>query len=113
VVDVIGVDPRDETWGVDQPAYRVYFHDERGASDEYEVRGADVEAVIAWAEAHRDRRTYVLYACAPLDGVGLLRLAGRDPYAADAAPRPRSPRASSGPPASPGGQGHRPAADRR
>ncbi|MGA3214833.1 MAG: hypothetical protein ABSD97_03985 [Acidimicrobiales bacterium] len=73
------VDPRDQTWGVDQPSYRVYFHDPRGASDEYEVNGADVVKVLAWAEAWRAGRTFVLYACVPHDGLGLVRLVGTDP----------------------------------
>ena len=73
------VDPRDQTWEVDEPAYRVHFHDGRGASDEYEVRGADVDEVLAWAEQARGGRTFVLYACVPTDGLGLVRLQGNDP----------------------------------
>lgn len=76
-----GVDPRDQTWEVDRPSYRVYFHDADGASDEYEVTGADVDEVIAWAEDQRGSRTYVLYVCVASDGLGLLRLAGTDPNA--------------------------------
>ncbi|MEU8284263.1 hypothetical protein AB0C01_07980 [Micromonospora sp. NPDC048905] len=75
------VDPRDQTWGISQPKYQVYFHDETGAADEYEVEGADVAEVMAWAEAQRVGRTFVLYACVPRDGLGLLRLAGCDPNA--------------------------------
>jgi hypothetical protein len=75
------VDPRDQTWEVDRPSYRVYFHNADGASDEYEVSGADVDEVFAWAEKHRGPRTFVLYACVALDGLGLLRLAGTDPNA--------------------------------
>lgn len=81
-VEVMGVDPRDETWGVDAPRYRVYFHDARGASDEHELRDADVDEVIAWAEAHQGERTCVVYACVRRDGLGLVRLAGTDPNAA-------------------------------
>lgn len=76
------VDPRDQTWEVDQPRYRVHFHEANGTSDEYEVAGADVDQVIAWAEAHRRERTYVLYVCVPADGLGLVRLAGVDAIAA-------------------------------
>jgi len=75
------VDPRDQTWEVDRPRYRVYFHDANGASDEHEITGADVGEVIAWAEAHRGAGTYVLYVCVASNGLGLVRLAGADPNA--------------------------------
>ena len=55
------VDPRDTTWEVDTPAYRVYFwslppgpppsSSEEGigwSSDEYEVEDADVTVVLEW-----------------------------------------------------------------
>lgn len=74
-----GIDPRDANWEIPSPRYRVYFHDSKGASDEYEVEGADVLEVMAWAEEMRGDRTFVLYACIPRDGLGLLRLHGRDP----------------------------------
>jgi hypothetical protein len=80
-MDVIAVDPRDETWAVDRPRYRVYFHEVNGTSDEYEVTGADVDEVIAWAEKQAGQRTYVLYVCVPANGLGLVRLAGADPNA--------------------------------
>ena len=73
------VDPRDESWIMSVPDYRVYFHDHHGNSDEYQLSGADVSVILEWAEAHKESRTYVLYACVPRDGLGLLRLAGRDP----------------------------------
>lgn len=76
-----GIDPRDAEWEIPNPSYRVYFHDAKGASDEYEIEGADVTEVLAWAEARRDDRTFVLYACAPRGGLGLLRLHGREPNA--------------------------------
>ena len=63
-VHVAPIDPRDQSWEVPQPAYRVYFHNARGASYEYEVSGADVRSVLEWAEAEKGDRTYVLYACA-------------------------------------------------
>jgi hypothetical protein len=81
-MDIIAVDPRDQTWEVDRPRYRVYFHDANGASDEYEVTGADVDEVATWAEEQREGRSYaVLYVCVPADGLGLVRLAGSDPNA--------------------------------
>ena len=82
-MDVVAVDPRGQTWEVVHPRYRVYFHEPNGASDEHEVTGADVGEVIAWADQQRGRRSYVLYVCVPTDGIGLLRLAGRDPSAAE------------------------------
>lgn len=77
------VDPRDQTWELDRPVYRVYFHDTAGTSEEFEVTGADADEVLAWAEAGRGRGTFVLYACVPGDpGLGLVRLAGHDPNTA-------------------------------
>lgn len=81
-MEVTAVDPRGQTWELDQPRYRVYFHDAVGATDEHEVMLADVGQVIAWAEAQRGERAYVLYVCVPCDGLGLVRLAGIDPNAA-------------------------------
>ena len=80
-MDIRAVDPRDQTWEISRPTYRVYLHDESGAANEYEVEGADVAEVMAWAEAQRNGRTFVLYACVYRDGLGLLRLAGSDPNA--------------------------------
>jgi hypothetical protein len=45
------------------------------------VRDADVTEVLSWAEAQRARRTFVLYACVPSHGLGLVRLQGNDPNA--------------------------------
>jgi hypothetical protein len=52
-------------------------------SDEFEVDGADVAAVLAWAEATAaPDRTDTLYALVDGDGAaGLVRLAGTDPTA--------------------------------
>jgi hypothetical protein len=80
-MDIRTVDPRDQTWELDQPDYRVYVHDANGASDEYELRDADVADVLAWARDQSAGRTFVLYACVPGDGLGLVRLQGRDPNA--------------------------------
>lgn len=73
------VDPRHRTWEIEQPRYRVSFHDADGASDEYEVEDGDVGEVLAWADAVSETRTFVLYACVPRDGLELPRLQGRDP----------------------------------
>ena len=79
-VKIHGVDPRDTRWERHTSAYRVYFWDGAGVSDEYEVTDADVPEVLAWAEAeaHRTRRTYVLWLRHDdrHDGAGLIRLAG-------------------------------------
>jgi hypothetical protein len=48
-VEIARIDPRDETWEVDLPRYRVYFWDAEARSDEYELSGAeDVAEVIRW-----------------------------------------------------------------
>lgn len=73
------IDPRDQTWEDSQPIYRVYFHDAVEASDEYSVSGVDVGEVLDWAEAEAGQRTYVLYACVSVGGLGLLRLQGHNP----------------------------------
>jgi hypothetical protein len=78
-MDIRGVDPRDQTWEISQPKYRVYFHDAHGASEEYEVDAGEVTAVMDWAESQKGDRTFVLYACVTRDGLGLLRPAGRSP----------------------------------
>ena len=76
------LDPRDVSWELDRPAYRVVFWSPFAgggwSSDTFEITGADVADVIAWAEERGDR--YVLYVCTDNDdGKGLLRLAGTDP----------------------------------
>ncbi len=78
-MDVRQVDPRDATWEDETPRYRVYFWTASGGADENEIAGVDVQEVIAWAEGNRGDRTYSLYVCVDMDGLGLVRLAGRDP----------------------------------
>lgn len=74
------VDPRDQTWEIDEPTYRVYFHETSGSSDEYEIRGAnDVSEVLSWAASAPGDRPFVIYACVPGEGLGLVRLHGTDP----------------------------------
>lgn len=83
------VDPRDTTWEVDRPAYRVYFWrkldggvDADWASEEWQVEGADVLEVLAWADNDASRRPYTLYVCGTYDReLGLIRLRGHDPTA--------------------------------
>lgn len=76
---VSSVDPRDQTWEVAHPRYRVYFHDAYGAAEEHEITGADVSEILEWAETERRGGTYVPYVCAPVNGLGLVRLQGSDP----------------------------------
>jgi hypothetical protein len=58
-----GIDPRDTNWEEYYPVYRVYFSDEDGATDEYQLTGADsVHAVIDWAEANA---AAVIESCRP------------------------------------------------
>jgi hypothetical protein len=84
------IDPRDESWGIDRPSYRVYFWHPQGttedsmwASDEWELTDADdVAAVMSWAESNSDGRQFVIYVTAlTQEGVGLVRLFGLDPSA--------------------------------
>lgn len=89
-MDVRPIDPRDETWEIERPRFRVYFWTGT-ASEEYELSRTDVHGAIQWAEGQRGDRTYTLYACADVDGLGLIRLAGVDPSAEQASAR-RSPR---------------------
>lgn len=46
---------------------------------EYEISGIDIVEVLAWANANSEGRSYVLYACTQMEGLGLLRLQGQDP----------------------------------
>lgn len=77
-MDARSIDARDETWEVRAPKYRVYFFD-RTASDEFELDAHDVVEALTWAESNRGQRTFALYACAPVNGMGLVLLAGADP----------------------------------
>jgi len=82
-VDVAKVDPRDQVWQIDDPTFRVYFWSAVGdamACDQFEVRHADVTDVLAWAAADPQRRDFTLYLRHDdAAGVGLVRLAGREP----------------------------------
>lgn len=50
--EIARLDPRDETWEMDSPRYRVYFWDATARSYEYELSGADdVATGIRWAES--------------------------------------------------------------
>lgn len=74
------MDPRDERWEVDQPAYRVTFWTGSSHAEEWEVTGGDVPDVLAWIDEQRRDRGFTLWAAvAQPDGIGLVRLAGVDP----------------------------------
>jgi hypothetical protein len=64
-------------------------HDFKSTFDDYELESADVAEALAWAEAERGGRTFVVYACVPRDGLGLVRLHGTDPQRALNAADPR------------------------
>jgi hypothetical protein len=82
------VDPRDTSWEVSDPRFRVYFWRSLGeswASREFELSAADVVAVLAWAAAQaEDDETYSVHCVVEnADGAGLVRLAGTDPTRTD------------------------------
>jgi hypothetical protein len=81
------VDPRDTSWEVRNPAYRVCFWRRFGggwASREFEVSGADAAVVFDWAERNAgDDETYSIFVLVgDGDARGLVRLAGLDPTGA-------------------------------
>ncbi|WP_167582684.1 hypothetical protein [Kineococcus rubinsiae] len=89
-MDVHGVDPRDISWELAQPVYRVYFWglpgpDVARACDERRISGAgDVEEVLEWAHRHAQGRVFVAYVeTSDADARGLLRLFGEDPLLSD------------------------------
>lgn len=84
-MDVMPVDPRDQTWEVAEPRYRVYFWD-GSRSTEFELTASDVHEAHRWAEENRGDRTFTLYASVPVDGLGLVRLSGLDPSAGAGVP---------------------------
>lgn len=75
------IDPRDQTWGEHEPAYRVYFWDSNCACDEWQLDGCDVGEALQWAQGSANGRTFTLYATvADRPGeLGLIRLSGTDP----------------------------------
>ena len=86
-MDVAPVDPRDVSWEVDRPRYRVHFWTEPAdpvgmrVCDEYELSGPDVHAaeVLAWAaeqSAGRATGWYEVFVVvdAAREGRGLIRL---------------------------------------
>ena len=81
-MDARSIDPRDQTGQEDEPTYRVHFWDDRDeglANDEWEIRGADVDEVLAWAQEHARGRSPSVWVVSRADGgVVLIRLLGVD-----------------------------------
>jgi hypothetical protein len=82
------LDPRDATWEVDQPKYRIDLWRLQGGrsgvweSESFELEDTDVAEAIAWADAHSKGRAFVLYAAfRNQEGMGIVRLLGSDPTA--------------------------------
>ena len=79
------VDPRDITWEVWDPSYRVTFWPaeilDGWSGREYEVTGGDVSAVFDWArENARSGESFTAFAVVARGGdIGLVRLLGDDP----------------------------------
>lgn len=87
------------TWELETPVFWVIFFRRDPAyvdvpaesmsyeSEEWELTGGDVQDALAWAEEHAGQdRTWILHVASPSsDGPGLIRLAGIDPNAANAA----------------------------
>lgn len=99
-MDIRLIDPRDVSWEIWDPTFRVYFWEKRDidlraaelegidpasvgyASYEYEIRGGDVHQVVDWATdtAAREGKTYTLYLVIDIGGEkGRVHLAGDDP----------------------------------
>ncbi len=49
-MSVAQVDPRDQLWANDSPAYRVYFWSGDSSCDEWQLTEADIDEVLAWAD---------------------------------------------------------------
>lgn len=83
-VRATSVDPRDIGQEIDPLAYRVYFYDAAGASDEWRLtETASVVECLEWIDARRADRTFVLYAelWLPNSARTLIHLHGDDPNA--------------------------------
>ena len=81
------IDPRDVSWEVDSPAYRVYFWGRPSPTwawqcEEWRLTAAhDVHEVLAWADGRAGDRTFTVQAEVDVsgEGRGMIRLAGTDP----------------------------------
>ena len=78
----VGVDPRDQRWEDNGPAYRVYFWKADAHCEEWQLTEADIDEVLAWADANADGRCMSVWVVqGDTEGVSLIRLAGVDPPA--------------------------------
>lgn len=86
------MDPRDASWEISSPTYRVYFWRAAEApsgtpghggwsSDEWRLTGArDLHEVLEWADLRSAGRSYTLHVEVDVaEGRGLVNLAGVDP----------------------------------
>lgn len=74
------VDPRSAEQEIDDPIFRVYFVEEDGATEEWQLFGAEtVSDALLWARD--DGRAFDLYAEYPTSavGTGLVRLSKAGP----------------------------------
>lgn len=79
------IDPRDQTSEFDAPTYRVFFWDEKGRSDEWELCEADLDEVLDWIGSQSAGRSHSLWVVTGEGNkVTHTRLRGMDP------PAPRS-----------------------
>lgn len=73
------IDPRDVSTEIADPTYRVYFWDDTGASDEWELAEADLDEVLVWIPEHSRGRAHSLWAVHRASGdVAIIRLRGID-----------------------------------
>jgi hypothetical protein len=100
-VRVVPVDPRDTTWEVDEPVYRVLTWSPLPAPagldgaqaawscEEHDIFDAEVDEVLAWArhQARPDQLVTVFARVPSPEGPGLVRLTGWDPTRNDDPPR--------------------------
>jgi hypothetical protein len=78
-VDVRQVDPRDIEWEVLSPPFRVYFTDDTGATDEFELVGTEVDGVLRWARDNAGARSFDVYVVVDHRERGLARIGGDHP----------------------------------
>lgn len=73
-IAAVSIDPRDTVQEIDSPAYRVYFSEPDGSTDEFQLVGVQqVESALAWARD--DGRQFDLFAEYPTSqGTGLVLL---------------------------------------
>jgi hypothetical protein len=75
------VDPRDQEWEIERPAYRVYFvHKIEGVlrkTEEWELTELDLREALSWAEQRavgREYEFYVVVTGQQPQGLGMVRL---------------------------------------